>query len=594
MDAKEEVRARLSIEDVVGEYVQLKRAGRSFKGLSPFNPEKTPSFIVSPDKQIWHDFSSGRGGDIFSFIQEMEGVDFKGALEILARRAGIDLDQYKQAGHQSSNKQKERLYEINELACHFYQMQFTRSRRALEYVLKKRQFTKETALTWRLGYAPNTGSALVDFLRSKAYEDREIKLAGLTSQRSRGGLQDMFRGRLMIPLADAQGRVVGFTARLLEEGVDAPKYINTPATPLYDTGRHVFGLHLAKEAIRRTKFVVLSEGNLDVIASHQAGVKQVVATAGTALTESHLKTLNRFTGDIRLCFDADKAGVAATERSIPIAGKVGVNLQVITIPSGKDPDELIKQDVALWHAVIEKPQYAVDWLIDRYTERLDMSSAQGKRELSDVVLGTLRQLPDEVERDHYIAKLADILQVHKDALRAKLAETKETSRPLRRPTKHVQEKRPQDTADKQRTEEHLMALTLMQPPLRVYLYNLSSDIFDDERAQKMFNFLAEHPEFDGTNATLVQKMGDYGKILALVFETLYQDVEMPELHAEAARLAGKLVAQYVRNQKRTLVACLQDADEQTATQLLKQASELDELLRVSREGTADDTTATTG
>jgi DNA primase len=374
MDAVEEVKNRLSIEDVIGEYVQLKRAGRNWKGLSPFSSEKSPSFMVSPDKQIWHDFSSGKGGNMFSFIMEVEGLDFKEALELLARKAGIDIEQYRSKGR-TGGPNKERLYELLELSTKFYQVQFSQNKIALEYVFKKRLFSKETALEWKLGYSPNTGTALVDYAKSKGYTEEEIKLAGLSAQRYKG-LGDMFRGRLMIPLQDAQGRVIGFTARLLEDIPDAPKYINTPQTPLYDKSRHVYGLHLAKEAIRKTKIAVIAEGNLDVIASHGAGVRNVVATAGTALTEPHLKALSRFTGDIRLAFDADKAGIAATERAIPIASRVKVSLSIIDIPSGKDPDELIRQDPKLWEQAIENNQYALDWLIKRYSESLDITSAQ--------------------------------------------------------------------------------------------------------------------------------------------------------------------------------------------------------------------------
>ncbi len=212
----------------------------------------------------------------------------------------------------------------------------------------------------------------------------------MTARNYRGGTQDMFRGRLMIPLQDPQGRMMGFTARLLDDEPNAPKYINTPQTALYDKSRHIYGLHLAKESIRKSKFVVLVEGNMDVIASHQAGVRQTVATAGTALTEPHLKALSRFTGDIRLAFDADQAGVAATERAIPIASKVKVTLSMIDIPSGKDPDDLIKKDPKLWEQAITKHQYALDWLMARYSKELDLNSAVGKREFSDILLPVVR------------------------------------------------------------------------------------------------------------------------------------------------------------------------------------------------------------
>lgn len=577
MDAKEEVRSRLAIEDVIGEYVQLKRAGRNWKGLSPFSAEKTPSFVVSPDKQIWHDFSSGRGGDMFSFVMEMEGLDFRAALELLARRAGVDLEQYQQAGSRGRSAQsKERLYEVLELAAKFYQTQLRGHKTALEYVLGKRQFSKETVLEWRLGYSPNTGSALTDFLKSKGFTASEIKLAGLNNQR--GG--DMFRGRLQIPLCDPSGRVIGFTARLLADDPNAPKYINTPATPLYDKSRHVFGLHLAKEAIRKSKFVVLAEGNLDVIQSHQAGVRQVVATAGTALTEPHLKALSRLTGDIRLSFDADKAGLNATERAIPVAAKVGVQLSIITIPSGKDPDELIKQNVKIWEDIITKPQYAVDWLIDRYSQTLDLATAQGKKDFSDVVLRTVRQLPDPVEQDHYLGRLAEILSVNKTALAAKLSGVADETQPVRR---RAVQRAPQLTdraaMERARTEENLVAIALMQPRLRSVLYPLAPDMFITPAARQIFEFLAEHPDYDGSDKAAVQNFAEYAKITTLVYETLYQDLDLHELGLEAKRLQGKLIAQYVRTEKQRLSEQLQSASTQEAGELLKKVAELDILLR---------------
>ena len=578
MDAKDEVRARLSIEDVIGEYVQLKRAGRNWKGLSPFSAERTPSFVVSPDKQIWHDFSSGKGGDLFSFVMEVEGLDFRQALELLARRAGIDLEQYDKGPRGPSGKSKERLYEALELATKFYQTQFAHSNVALEYVLKTRAFSKETALEWRLGYSPNNGMALIDFLKNKGFTTEELKLAGLTNQR--GG--DMFRGRLQIPLCDASGRVIGFTARLLVDDPRAPKYINTSSTPLYDKSRHVFGLHLAKESIRKTKFAVLAEGNLDVIQSHQVGVRQVVATAGTALTEQHLKALSRLTGDIRLSFDADRAGMAATERAIPVASKVGVQLSIITIPSGKDPDELIRQDVKIWQQIITKPQYAVDWLIERYSAQLDLTTAVGKRELSDVVLRVVRQLPDPVEQDHYVGRLASLLSVHKDALASKMAGVADETQP---PPRRVTQAKPQDidkaTQERRQTEENLMALALMQPRLRSYLRVLNPDVFIYDRAQEAFEFLLTHMDYDGTDKQAVQNFAEYAKILSLVYETLYQDLDALELELEAKRLLRNLIAQYVRTEKQKLAIQLQTADTAQTAALLTQAAELDELLRTN-------------
>src|SRR5581483_8257548 len=290
MDAVAEVKSRLNIEDVISEYVQLKRSGSNFKGLSPWTNEKTASFMVSPEKQIWHDFSSGRGGDVFTFVMEAEGLDFKSALELLARKAGVDLDQFRGTQSSQSRQLKNRSLEALDLATKFYQKQLTVNQAALKYLLRDRGFAKKTILTWQLGYSPNTGHALTDFLTKRGFTTDETKRAGLSLIRSDRAV-DIFRGRIMIPLADSQGRIIGFTARILADEPGAPKYINTPATVIYDKSRHVFGLHLAKESIRKSGFAVVVEGQMDVISSHQAGVKQTVAVAGTALTEHQLKAL---------------------------------------------------------------------------------------------------------------------------------------------------------------------------------------------------------------------------------------------------------------------------------------------------------------
>jgi len=585
MDAVEDIKQRLSIEDVIGEYVELKRAGRNWKGLSPFSSERSPSFMVSPEKQIWHDFSSGKGGSMFSFVMEMEGVDFKGALEILARKAGIDLEQYRGSGSSTRGKEKERLYEALEWAAKFYQTQLKSNNDALTYVFKKRGFSKETVLEWRLGYSPNTGQALVTFLKSKKFTDKEIQGAGLSAKRYRTA-SDMFRGRIMIPLADPQGRIIGFTARLLQDNPNAPKYINTPQTLLYDKSRHVFGLHLAKEAIRKSKFVVVAEGNLDVISSHQAGIKQVVATAGTALTEAHLKALSRFTGDIRLSFDADNAGLNATERAIPIASKVDVSLSIITIPSGKDPDELIRQDATIWQQIIQKPQYALDWLIERYTQKLDITSAQGKRQFSDIILSVIRTLTDSVEQDHYLEEVAQLIGVSREALVTKLHKKEVAEKPkLKKPTAELTIPS-RVVSDYTKIQGHLLGLLLKHRKLRPWLEAFTVDMFIGDDAKALFTFLEENSDFDGDPATAgkLQPIGDYVKVLLFQYEELYATVEPSELHYEATRLQAKLIEQYVKMQKQRLVHQMQSANEVETNSLLEKAKQLDTLLKTYKGG----------
>ena len=596
MDAVEEIKARLSIEDVIGEYVQLKRTGRNWKGLSPFTSEKTPSFVVSPEKQIWHDFSSGRGGNMFSFVMEMDGLDFKGALELLARKAGVDLEQFRQ-GARAGGPNKERLHELLELSTKFYQTQFSQNEVAWRYVFEKRQFTKETVLTWRLGYAPSTGRALIDFLKKRGFTEVEMKQAGVTTQRARG-LGDMFRGRLMVPLCDGGGRVIGFTARILTDDPNAPKYINTPQTVLYDKSRHVFGLHLAKEAIRKNAYAVAVEGNLDVVASHQAGIRQTVAVAGTALTEYHLKILSRFTDDIRLCFDADKAGIAATERAIPLASRAGVSLSIIDIPSGKDPDELVRTQPELWQEAVNHRQYALDWLMSRYQKLLDVSSAQGKREFTDILLPLVRRLSDQVEQDHYLTKIAEVTGVSRSALDAKLSSG--PSEPLKKmraipQTLTISDKQ---TIEYAKTQDHILALTLMVPSLRHHLELLTPDMFAQANAKELLAFIKNHPDFDGSKAAVgkladiakavqtregsteaVQTFGDYVKMLVLQYEQLYQDLDETELDYEATRLAARLVDTYVKTEKSNLAAQLSTADDAQTAQLLEQVHALDTLLK---------------
>jgi DNA primase len=535
--------------------------------------------MVSPEKQIWHDFSSGKGGNMFSFVMEVEGVDFKGALELLARKAGIDLEQYRTTSRRGGPN-KERLHELLELSTKFYQVQFSKNKLALEYVLNQRGFSKETALEWRLGYAPNNGSALIDFAKSKGFSEEELKQAGLSARSYRGGIQDMFRGRLMIPLQDPQGRAIGFTARQLDEEPNAPKYINTPQTVLYDKSRHIYGLHLAKESIRKSKFVVLVEGNLDVIASHQAGVRQVVATAGTALTEPHLKALSRFTGDIRLCFDADIAGVAATERAIPIASRVKVSLGIIDIPSGKDPDELIKKDPKQWQLAVEGHQYALDWLMTRYQKLLDLSSAQGKREYSDVLLPVVRALSDDVERDHYLNTIAETIGVSREALEQKYRKTTSGEAPARvRAVKASPAEIDKVSVENKKTQDNYLSLMLMRPTLREFMEVVMPEMLYTEEARELLSFLKANPDFDGKKPGGVQKLADYVKIEALLYEELYQGLELNELHYEAARLQARLIEKFVKTEKAKLADKMETADPTAMRDLLGQAKKYDELLK---------------
>ncbi|HEX4662100.1 MAG TPA: DNA primase [Candidatus Saccharimonadales bacterium] len=577
-DAKEEVRNRLNIEDVIGEYVQLRRAGRNWKGLSPFSSERTPSFVVSPDKQIWHDFSSNKGGDVFSFVMEVEGLDFRQTLELLARKAGVDMSLFAGQGSSDLSKKKQRLLSALSLAANYYQHSMIQNPRALEYVLKKRGLSRQVVQDFRIGYAPQAQSALANYLTKKGFDEHTIREAGLLG--SRGARTDMFRGRMMVPLADGQGQIVGFTARLIDDIPNAPKYINTPQTLLYDKGRQVFGLHLAKEAIRKADYAVVVEGNLDVVSSHQAGVRQVVATAGTAMTENHLKSLSRLTNNIRLAFDSDAAGLAATERAVDIAQAVGVRLAIISLPDGlKDPDEAIQKDPAIWQKAIEQPVAALDWLIAQYAARFDPTSAEGKRQITTRALGVIAKLQDAVEQEHYLQMLSTTTGASMQAITRKLAEVGKA--PPARTLKHAKvsgDVRP----DRQAYQDSLLALTLTYPDTRPVLHKVDPASFSTDQRRAIASYLVtlKDQPLPASIPPELQSDETYVKILVLKAEERYGQWNSQDRYIEAAKLARDVISEQNRNQKDLLILQLRDAedkaDEKTAAAL---RSELNKLIK---------------
>lgn len=554
-DAKEEVRSRLNIEDVVGEYVQLKRAGRNFKGLSPFTGERTPSFIVSPEKNIWHDFSSNKGGDVFSFIMEVEGIDFREALQLLALRAGVDLSVYDSQGSQELARKKRRLLEAHQLAAKYYQQSLLQNPSAIEYVFGKRKLSKEIVQNFQIGYAPDAGDALVQFLTRKGFSKQELSDGGLTNRF--GG--DLFRGRMMVPLMDASGQVIGFTGRIINDEPNAPKYLNTPQSPLYDKSRHVFGLSQAKESIRKGDYAVIVEGNLDVVSSHQVGINQVVATAGTALTEAHLKALVRLSPNIRLSFDGDPAGLAATERAIPIAQQVGVDLTIINLPEDvKDPDELIQQDPALWQKAIDESENVVDWLLKQYTKREDMTAPIGKRRFTTAALTVVRSLSDGVEQEHFMKKIAEYTATTLETVQKKLETVGDDERPKELRPVHATTEAVQDPAAHQ---DSMLALALVDPASRELLAELTEPMLATDERKEVLRYIRRTTEtVQGTPKDL-QDYDTYVKILLLKADARYGDWSDEDRYFEAARLVRLTITEHKKKEKDTLTTALRQAED---------------------------------
>ncbi len=426
MEPKEEIKQRLPIEVVIGEYVELKRAGRNYKGLSPFSAEKTPSFIVSPDKNIWHDFSSGKGGDIFSFVMEVEGMEFPEALKHLAQKAGVELQEYSPGAKKEAGLKK-KIIRINELATKYYQTSLIKNPSALNY-LKERGVTKQGIKEFELGYAPNSPNGLVSLLQKHGFTADEIQKAGIATQKA-GQLYDIFRERIMFPFVSPAGEHLGFTGRLIKDTGFGPKYLNTPQTLVYNKSNFLYGLNVAKEDIRKKDQVVLLEGNLDVVSSSQAGVKQIVAASGTAITPLQLRQVQRLTENLIFCLDTDKAGIEATIRSLEIAASTDLKVMVANIPKKyKDPDEFIKKEGAQqWEIALQSTQDAYIWLIETLAKDIDLKSPNQKGSYAKAVIKVLNLINNPVSQESYKKYLADKLEVSLESL-DKLAQ----SAPLKR------------------------------------------------------------------------------------------------------------------------------------------------------------------
>ena len=415
-----EIKSKLTVLEVVGETVALKRAGATYKGLCPFHGEKTPSFVVTPDRETWHCFGCGEHGDIFTFLMRRDGLDFREALVRLAERAGVELTDRSAR----EDRQRSRLREALEAAFAWYRevlLQAHQAERARAY-LAERGLSDETLDRFGIGYAPNTWEALSKRLHARGFTDTELIGAGLASSSNRGGVYDRFRGRIIIPIRDASGRPVGIGGRIMP-GAEGPKYLNSPATPLFDKSRTLYAIDLAKAAIRREKLAVIVEGYTDVMAAHQAGFTNVVASLGTALTAGQVELATRYADGIALAYDVDVAGEAATQRGLlEELGQAAElsRIAVIRIPAGKDPDELIRTDPDAWRDAVASARPVMEYFIDLAVGSGDRNSVAGRTAIIDRVRPAFRFVRHPAERAMYIQKLARLVDLPEPTLDAEL------------------------------------------------------------------------------------------------------------------------------------------------------------------------------
>ncbi|MBU2082315.1 DNA primase [Patescibacteria group bacterium] len=419
-DQVQEIKEKLNIVDVISGYIRLQKAGINHKGLCPFHNEKTPSFMVSPSRQNWHCFGCAEGGDIFTFVQKIEGVEFKEALKILAEKAGVAL----KYSDPKLRTEKDRIYEICEKATQFFTASLNSASVILDY-LRGRGAQEKTISEWRLGYAPDSWSSLLSFLLKQGYRETEIEKAGLILRGDR--YHDRFRNRLMFPIFDSNGRVVAFSGRIMSdvipsktERADSGKYVNSPETILYSKSKVLYGFDKAKTEIRKADKVVLVEGQMDAILPWQDGIKNIVATSGTALTENHLSILKRLTNNLILAFDVDDAGFRATKRGVDLANELGFGVSVLDISSGKDPADFVKERPGEFIKLVSESQPIMAYYFNRAFGKFSTDKIEGKKFIALTLLSEIKRLPSAVERSGWLRELSLRLGISESDLKEEM------------------------------------------------------------------------------------------------------------------------------------------------------------------------------
>jgi DNA primase len=426
----EQIKERLSIEEVVSAYIKLEQSGINFKAKCPFHNEKTASFFVSPGRNSYYCFGCNRSGDIFTFVEEFEGLDFKGALKLLAEKAGVTLGSY----GSKDESEKDKLYRILEDAAKFFEASLSKENQVEEYI-KGRGIEEKTIRDFRIGFAPRDWSSLFNYLKTKGWGQKEIELAGLAKQ-SEKGVYDRFRSRIMFPISDSSGRIIAFSGRIYEAGLSketiekSAKYLNSPDTPVFNKSAVLYGLSRAKEAIRKNNFSILVEGQMDLVLSHQAGFRNTVATSGTALSDStvskenvvsNLGLVRRLSENIVLAFDADRAGFKAAERAGKIALSLGMDVKVAGMPENFDPADLIsKKGVDAWREAIRRSEHIIEFFLHKILDGKDIDQRKALREVKDRILPYVHSLESSIEKVHFIKKISDVSGIPEEALKEDL------------------------------------------------------------------------------------------------------------------------------------------------------------------------------
>jgi len=480
-----DVKQKLDIVELVSEHVTLQKAGRNFKALCPFHSEKHASFFVFPEQQTWHCFGAcGTGGDIFSFIMKKEGVDFGQALRLLAERGGITLSP-REVSSKLEDEKKEKLFQINEAAAQYYHhlLLNTKAGEGTRNYLARRKVAPEIIKDFRLGFSPDTWETLKNYLLDKAYTKKELAEVGLIIEKEEGVSYDRFRNRLMFPICDIQGRVTGFGARVLDNSL--PKYINSPQTAIYDKSSILYGVDKAKAAIRKKNLAIIVEGYMDVLTAHQHGWQNVVGSMGTSLTENQVGGIKRLTKNITLALDADLAGEEATLRGEAILAYSNAEANVILLPPGKDPDEVIREGPALWEKLVEQAIPILDFAFQSVIRKIDVNKAKDKSLAVQKLLPTIYKIKDPQQKFHYVEKLARALKIKTADLEVALQKLKTAKKRLQSSEETEQSRLARQLVSSP-VEERCLALLLRYPELRPLTGELLPEHFESTENREVF------------------------------------------------------------------------------------------------------------
>jgi DNA primase len=554
MSAIEDIKQKLDLVELVGQYAALTKSGRNFRANCPFHQEKTPSFFVFPERQSWHCFGAcNTGGDVFSFVMKKEGIDFGEALRRLADRAGVVLPS--RADQDTRREVKERLYRANEAAAAYFHHLMTDSdaaERAREY-LGGRGVDAGALRDFQLGFAPVGWDGLKVHLGEHGFAEPELVDAGLLSSSENGRTYDRWRNRIMFPIKDERGRTTGFGARILEAGTEGPKYINTAQTPVFDKSGTLYGLHLAAPEIRKQGHAVIVEGYMDVIAAHQSGFTNVVASMGTAITDKQVTSLKRLSHNLVLALDSDAAGAEAMLRCVDHENTLEAEIRVALLPEGKDPDDVIKADPAAWTRVIAEARPVVDYAFETVASRLDLTKVSERSRVSDRLYPMVNGINDVVRRAHYLQKLARMVGVTDATLEASMRKRALAASRKAGTNGDAPVTAATGSLFKSALEEYCLTLLLQRPELRERGKNLPPEFFENSENQEVF--LAWRDDGDGSFEAVRQRLdfAVHEHLTAVANRTL----QLTEIEQKYDDCILRLREKYLRNLERKREALLE-------------------------------------